>query len=518
MAEIASTWNRALPNVAGRHRQTPRRTRLSGVTRSLHRSYLAILGLGTLLAANAICYYLDIWRIYWGNCAVVLVVTAIPFVVARNSRLAGSFCFPNIFVVLLALFHIGYYVPVRLGLVEGMNYMPSVDSRVGDLAMILYCCALVSFSIGVCGGNLWAGNRAECVPSSIRDRRPVAGAIAWAGAGIITLNLLFFLVFLAQTESISKILRLSYTDYWDFLAFEDPRFLSTFVQFTPIGLLLVYVGCWSREVTRRRLLYLDVCAVLYIAWLILIGARGPAFLFALAILYVRHLCYRRVSNWAVAVAALTFLFAIPIIASYRNLPSGDRSAALRHADVNPLSGIIEMGTTYRTLYAFSEIFGSERSPLMMGISYVKAGQHLLPNLSTRKDASRTEGYYRSNVWVTNIIDPLLTLQNGGAGSTGIGEPYANFGFIGVVLFFMVLGFACTALEIYSLAAKSVISIAMLAAVFIPVNWYVRDDVYGTARPIVWCLVVIGFSYLVLSGKRFQRQKPRGRCGRAPSTP
>jgi oligosaccharide repeat unit polymerase len=509
MSEVASAWDRNLPQAARRPR--PARTRLSGVVRSRRENYFAILGLGILLAVNALCYYVDLWQIYWGNCAVVLVFTAIPFVVAKKSHLAGSFCLPNIFVVLLALFHIGYYIPVRLGLVEGLNYMPPVDSRIGDLAMMLYCCALLSFSLGVCGGSLWAGKRAVCATSPSQDKSPAARAIMWAGTVIIALNLLLFLVFLAQTESISKILELSYSEYWDFLTYEDPRFLSTFVQFTPIGLLLVYVGCWLRGVAHRKLIYLDICSVLYIAWLVLIGARGPAFLFAIAILYFRHLCYRPISNGVVAAAAMAFLFAIPIIASYRNLPTGDRAAALRHADFNPLSGMLEMGTTYRTLYAFAEVFGSDQSPLMMGVSYVKAGENLLPNLGMHKDLAQAEGYYRSNVWVTNVIDPLLRQQNGGTGSTGIGEPYANFGFVGVVVFFLVLGFAFTVLEIYSLVAKSIISTAILAAVFIPVNWYVRDDIFGVTRPVVWCLVVIGSSYLVLSGKLVRRQKPRRRA-------
>jgi oligosaccharide repeat unit polymerase len=204
---------------------------------------------------------------------------------------------------------------------------------------------------------------------------------------------------------------------------------------------------------------------------------------------------------------VAFLFAIPIVASYRNLPAGERAAALRHADFNPLSGILEMGGTYRTLYAFSEVFESQERPLM-GTSYIKAAQHLLPNLGMRKDSSQTAGYYRSNVWITDVIDPLLASQHGGLGSTGIGEPYANFGFFGVVLFFLVLGFALTVLEIYSLAAKSIMSTAILAAVFIPVNWYVRDDIYGVARPVVWCLIVIGSSYFVLSRRMARHQESR----------
>jgi oligosaccharide repeat unit polymerase len=384
--------------------------------------------------------------------------------------------------------------------------MPSVDSRTGDLAMVLYCCALLSFSIGVSCGVSWASRKLVCDPASDIHKISTAKAITWAGAVIILLDLFLFVVFLAQTGSLSKILRLSYTDYWDFLTYEDPRFLMTFVQFMPVGLLLVYVGVWSRKTTRRNLIYLDISSVLYVVWLILIGARGPAFLFAVAVLYVRHLCYQRISNAAVIAAAVAFLFAIPIIASYRNLPSGERAAALRHADFNPFSGILEMGGTYRTLYAFSELFGSQERPLMMGASYIKAGQHLLPNLGSRKDSSQTAGYYRSTVWITDAIDPLLASQNGGLGSTGIGEPYANFGFFGLVLFFLVLGFAFTVLEMYSVAGRSTMSMAILAAIFVPVNWYVRDDIYGLARPVVWCLVVIGSTYLALSRKMVKTSK------------
>ena len=152
--------------------------------------------LAVLLAANALCYYLGVCQIYWGSCAVVLLFTAIPFLVTRNLPLAGYFCFPNIFVVLLALFHIGYYVPVRLGIVGGFSYMPSVDSRTADLAMILYCCALVSFSIGVCFGVLGRGSKTVDVPLSDRNRVLTARVITWTGASIIVLVLFLFLVFL----------------------------------------------------------------------------------------------------------------------------------------------------------------------------------------------------------------------------------------------------------------------------------------------------------------------------------
>ena len=129
----------------------------------------------------------------------------------------------------------------------------------------------------------------------------------------------------------------------------------------------------------------------------------------------------------------------------------------------------------------------------------------MPNLGLRKNSSPTAGYYRSNVWITDAIDPLLAAQNVGLGSTGIGEPYANFGFVGVALFFLILGFVLTVLEVYSLAAKSIMCTAILAAIFIPVNWYVRDDIYGMARPVVWCLIVIASSYLVFSRSTAKRE-------------
>ena len=496
-------WSIAVRNPVG---LPTRKSRSLLFGRLERRDCLTIVALATLLGLNAFCYYLDAGQIYWGSCAVVLLFTLVPFFVTRNSPLAGSFCFPNILVVLLALFHLGYYIPVRLGLVDGFDYMPSVDSRAGDLAMILYCCAVVSFSIGVWFGVLASRSKVVRVPSRDRTRIQRARAITWTGAFIITLGLFLFLVFLTQTENISKIFTLSYAEYWDFLTYEDPRFLMTFVQFMPIGLLLVYVGCWSRGMSRRKLIYLHIASALYIMWLILIGARGPAFLSAVAILYVRHLCYRRVSNRAVLTAAVAFLFLVPIVASYRNLPTSERAAALKQAHLNPLFAILEMGATYRTLYAFSEMFGSGQTPLMMGDSYVKAGQHLLPNLGTHKDSSYAAGYYRSTVWITEVIDPLLAAQNVGAGSTGIGEPYANFGFLGVVLFFVLLGFALTTLEIHSLAARSTLSTAILATIFIPVNWYVRDDIYGTARPVVWCLAIISSVYFLVPGTRARHQR------------
>jgi oligosaccharide repeat unit polymerase len=464
-----------------------------------YRNQLTVVGLIVMLAINAICYFLGIWQIYWGSCSVILLCTAVPFLVAWRSPLAGYFCFPNIFIALLALFHIGYYVPVRLRWVDGFNYMPPVDSRTGDLAMLLYCCALFSFALGVSCGIFWASRTANWTPLSEKDQILSSKAITRAGEVIIFLNLLLFAVFMVQIGTFDKILRLTYTDYIDFLTYDDPRFLSTFVQFLPIGLLFIYVGLSRRKAVKRILFYLDFTSVAYIGWLALIGARGPAFLFALALLYVRHICYGRLSRAVIAAAAITFLVAIPIIASYRNLPSGERAAAATQAGFDPLASVIEMGATYRTLYAFSAVFGQDRTPLIMGKSYLKAAEQLIPNLGFHKDTSQTsDKYYRSNVWITELIDPIAASQNSGAGSTGIGEPFANFGYFGIVAFFALLGLALGLLEMYSLAVKSVIGAAVLASLLIPVNWYVRDDIYGVARPIIWPLATILITYLFYS--------------------
>ena len=131
----------------------------------------------------------------------------------------------------------------------------------------------------------------------------------------------------------------------------------------------------------------------------------------------------------------------------------------------------------------------------MGESYLKAAEKLLPNLGLHKDDSRANGYYRSNAWITAAIEPISAPQTLGDGSTGIGEPFGNFGYFGVVGFFTLLGFGLASLEIYSLTIRSMIGSAVLASIFIPVNWYVRDDIYGLARPIVWPLVTIVGAYL-----------------------
>jgi len=469
-----------------------------------YRNQLTAVGLITVLSINALCYYSDIWQIYWGSCTVILVCTAVPFLVTWQSPLAGYFCLPNIFVALLALFHVGYYVPVRLHWVDGFDYMPSVDSRIGDLAMMLYCCALLSFTLGVSCAISWAARKTNWTPPPDRYKHPSITVVTRAGALVISLSLLLFAVFLVQIGSIDKILRLSYTDYMDFLTYEDPRFLETFVQLMPVGLLLVYVGFSSRKAVRRNLLYLDLVSIVYISWLTLIGARGPAFLFAVGVLYIRHVCYQRLSRTVVAAAAIMFLVAIPIIASYRNLPTGERAEAATHVGFDPLASVVEMGATYRTLYAFSAVFGPDRTPLMMGKSYVKAVENLLPNLGLRKNTSQVgDEDYRSTVWITEITDrisPLQSIQPGSAGSTGVGEPFANFGYFGIVAFFTILGFALAALEMYSLAVRSVTGASVLAAIFIPVNWYIRDDIFGVARAVVWPLSAILLTYLISSPK------------------
>jgi hypothetical protein len=96
-----------------------------------------------------------------------------------------------------------------------------------------------------------------------------------------------------------------------------------------------------------------------------------------------------------------------------------------------------------------------------------------------------------------MLDPQTAqVSTGGLGSTGIGEPFENFGYLGVVGCFWFLGLVIGGLEQHFFLTRSHFVIAIICGLFIPLNWYIRDDFYGTLRPAVWPIVIISFIFYI----------------------
>lgn len=469
---------------------------------ALDRDQLCLLA---LLALNCLTYFSHFLLGLWTSAVVTVLVLAYSMFLNQRHLLARHFSWANIFVGLLALFHLGYYLPVRAGLIEEFDFMPGVKSPSSEVAILLFSAAVLSFEAGVLSGCRRAWNRRLAQNQTQSVAKDLPSALLRVGIPMLGLSILLLVVFVIQQGGFRNIFQISYTDFNDFLWDRDSRFVQTGVQFFPVGILLTYVGLLFRSFQNREILYLRILAAAFILWFLVIGSRGTALLLFLGLLYVGHIC-KKPLPWKtlLLIGALAALI-IPLVAVYRNVEAGDRVEALQSAAFVPLAAAVEMGQTYRTLVGFADIIWKENHPLLMGRTYLIAIPRLLPNFRLSKGEMPGGGYYRSTVWITEILDPATARAGGGLGSTGIGEPYANFGYCGVVGLFWLLGLLIGGLEQYFLLTRSYFVAALICGLFVPLNWYIRDDFYGILRQIVWSTAAIALVFW------FSGTRSRGRA-------
>lgn len=455
---------------------------------AVFRDQLALFGLLTL---NAMSYFFHFLFGLWASAFLVVLVLIYSVIVNRRHMLARHFSWANIFLALLALFHLGYYLPAKLGLIDEIDLLPSVTSTVCEVAVLLFSAAVLAFELGVLSGCRFAWKRKSLGRGTEPLMATVSSTLLRIGLPILGISVVLLVIFVLQIGSIRNIFQMDYKQYWDFMTDSDSRFLETGIVFCPVGVLITYVALLFRGPRNRQLMYIRLFGAAFIIWLLLVGSRGQALLLLLGLLYVGHLCKRPVPWRTIVLVGVFSLVGIPLIATYRNVAVGDRLEAVQDAKLVPLAAAVEMGQTFRTLVGFVDFFWNDHYPLMMGKSYWMAVPTLLPNVGLSKGSVPNGEYYRSAMWITEMLDPVTArVSSGGLGSTGIGEPYANFGYLGVVGFFWLIGLVIGGLEQYFLLTRSGFVIAVICGIFASINWYVRDDFYGTLRTVVWALVVI----------------------------
>lgn len=482
------------------NRTSVQKSNCGGVFRTKDPSgtHLVILG---LLIANYVSYLMHILYGLWASAITLVLLITCSMRLNRRCLLARHFSWANIFIALLVLFHLGYYLPAKIGLIDEVDFMPSIRSAESQVAMILFCAAVLAFESGVLSGCRRALVRQRRRRETRTDDMRSASALLAIGLPVLALSIVVLAIFTFQQGGLQSTFKMSYADLNDFLSRSDSRFVETGVQFFPVGVLITYVGLLYKGVRGRPIICVRALSCLFIAWLLIVGSRGTAFLLVLALLYVGHLCHRPVRWRTILIVGILVTIMIPVIAAYRNVSGGGRLEAAREATLIPLAAALEMGQTYRTLVGFVDYFWKDRHPLMLGRSYWIAVPRLIPNVGLSSGSIPAGDYYRTTVWITELLEPSTARAGGGLGSTGIGEPYANFGYPGVVALFWCLGFVIGGLEQYFLLTRSGAAMGIICGIFIATNWYIRDDVYGTIRPVVWSVVVILFIFHRLRVRR-----------------
>jgi oligosaccharide repeat unit polymerase len=417
---------------------------------------------------------LDVWR---SGVAGLLVVLGL--VLLNSGRLpAGAFCWPNIFLGVLALFHLSYYVLAINGLIAALPFMPDLRySSDTTVALQLFVTASLALEAGVFAYLTFVprGSRRH-IDHGEKQRH----AFFTFGICITVLALALFAVYVQQLGGLSAFVSVDYTTYVTFLQSSDPRFASLSIEYIPAGLLVMYMFLDRSQAThRKRGRWLLVVFLLFTLWLLWIGDRSAALLYWLALAYLYHIHIRPISLRTAATVVVGLILVVAPIKAIRNVTPAQRSQALASSNLNPLNGLSEMGLTFRPYLALVQ---QRTDGTALGFQpYSVALSHALPNFGAF--AGRGPAF-RTTLYASKLVDPVSTALGIGSGGSAIGEAFIAFGIPGVLITFSLIGWLIALLETRAVAGSAP-ALALIPLIFHSLDFFARDDVYGLSRALIW---------------------------------
>lgn len=352
------------------------------------------------------------------------------------------------YVISLAVFHLGLLVPYAFGLADVIGW-DGDGGRWIRAAGWYTTLAFALFGIGFAFACLRRKRKLRPVPVEQQ------ALLATRNLALLR-NLGYGLAFAALLGLVFAILRfgnlLAFTRFELFFRSVDPRWMSLFIYMGPSAAIILVTTARNR--TEKLGSYAFGAVMLLI--LLLSGNRSLALfpLLAATILWVK--LGRRIPTPVAAGMVFTVLFAIPVIGmlrtlgSYEDLSVKDFQESRESATVT--QAFTEMGSSIGVLGVTLQ-YVPDKEPYRYFrplLTYIKQA---LPNLgaSASQEYSRAAllANLRSNPkssidltpadWATLRIIPQDFLMGSGTGFSGVAEPYFNFGYFGVVLWFVALG-------------------------------------------------------------------------------
>ena len=137
-----------------------------------------------------------------------------------------------------------------------------------------------------------------------------------------------------------------------------------------------------------------------------------------------------------------------------------------------------------------------------GNSYLIAFRNSIPNIGfSQSNSQRTEAIQNlrndpdsiqktiPSDWITYRLERDKYLRGEGLGFSAIGEPYLNFGIIGVVLYFLLLGMLLGKFD-STLINSSGSMLIFAGAMYWPFVQTVRNDFVNFVKPLVFIALIL----------------------------
>jgi oligosaccharide repeat unit polymerase len=372
------------------------------------------------------------------------------YLLASYRAFGTAYLFATAYVLCLFVFHFGLLIQ------DGFGIIRLVDWQVGEMSAWAVRAAWCTNLALACLGVGFAAHTLQSRPLAMPSQATVS-AIGWqnltwlydVGIGLLIASLIFFVGAFASFGNLMALTRL------ELFHLSDTRFISVFSMMAPSAAAALLLGARAKH--QRWLAY--AVSLLVLLGFLFSGQRSTALfpLLATAVVWVK--LRRRIPPLVAGAAILGLLFVIPLVGYLRTLGTYEEiisaeaiSQAADYADIG--AAFREMGGSIGPLMHTLKRL-PEDEPYRYGSTYLSYILDVIPNVGLMPDKStsraaiiemlRTQGQEKAlmamNVgdWATFHIIPQQFASGGGAGYSGVAEPYFNFGLVGVVIYFLLLG-------------------------------------------------------------------------------
>jgi O-antigen polysaccharide polymerase Wzy len=383
-----------------------------------------------------------------------------------------------LYLVLFGLFHLGLVVPWALGVYDParMSWFEPYGLS-GAIGLVIY--SILAYQIGLIVG---LGKHADVESpmidySKLEDRNILmAGTLLFVPAALMFVNRLVGM-------NPSSYDRLLYSEYFRLRAESEPSLFGSGITIAYVGLCLAVAGA-----SRKQVRVVLVGAGVWVLTLFYLGFRGPALIAGLIVCTVALKKGIQFPKWAPWVAVGLLLVVIPIMRWAREEPLISRSNRLSLSDFNLLDAPAEMGESIRPLVETMALVGPRS--YRYGKTYWIGLKGAVPSTAAWDPAAAESiDELAPNNWLIAVVDPWTFEHYGGLGFSAVAEPYMNFGIVGVLGYFLLLGFLLLRLD--HLSIQSSYGLASWALILGPLLWTTRNDSANFFRPAIFGLVCLG---------------------------
>ncbi len=392
----------------------------------------------------------------------------------------------GIFLISVIAFNASQAILVTLGLNQGGLLAGIFTDATLHQTLLLVLWSLAAMHLGA----LLAATRGGALASRrVLAKRTVVSSDALTKVG---LSLLLVSVVPSALAFRDAVLTVQSAGYIGLYARQVPSGLlagpQVLAAYLVPGALFLLAGSAA---DRRKLVISGAAVLAYSVLEFLLGYRLFAVAPLVAWAWFYHRRVGRINPLALVAGASLLVFVVfPVVGATRDL-SGAARATVDYGNVlatlgNPaLATISEMGTSMQTI-AYTVLYVPNIRPFDFGSGYVLAALTVVSPYSWWQSLFGTGGTY--SAWLVGIVDPQFAAQGGGLGFSFIAEAFANFGWFGIAVGYVV-GFAIVRFSAWAEEFANPGRLAIVASYMTFFLIFARGESVSVLRPLIWYAIV-----------------------------